>query len=167
MSYLFISPSAVQFSLLFVFAVCWSSTRHIWIFCLSVCACLLDGHLPVGHFAEPECVCLHGDHSQLLLCLVAPPRQHACVYVSVLDRWMMYYVKQSDPNNGLLSCLHAHTHAQIHKNAHFHSHTLLLTHTHTESLDSLSVIELWRGSAVTTSITHPGEEWRESERKAK
>ena len=81
---------------------------------------------------------------------------------------MMYYVKQSDPNNGLLSCLCAHTCTDTQE--HTLSLTYTPTHTHTrthKSLDSLSVIELWRGSAVTTSITHPGEGWRESERKGK
>lgn len=53
--------------------------------------------------------------------------------------------------------------------SHTHSYTqkLTLTHTHTQSLDSLSVIELWRGSAVTTSITHPGERCWASEKKGK
>lgn len=69
---------------------------------------------------------------------------------------MMYYVKQSDPINGLFSCpplfpIFSYHHTQIH------------THLHTEPLDVLSVIELWRGSAVTTSAAHPGEGWRERE----
>lgn len=53
--------------------------------------------------------------------------------------------------------------------SHTHSYTqkLTLTHTHTESLDSLSEIELWRGSVVTTSIAHPRERCWASEKKGK
>lgn len=50
---------------------------------------------------------------------------------------MMYYVKQSDPSNGLLSCLSPLTSTTI-----THTETHSYTHTQRESLDSLSVIEL-------------------------
>lgn len=86
-----------------------------------------------GRRAEPESV----------LTAVMPGRPSLSACLCVLDRWMMYYVKQSDPNNGLLSCLRTHTHT--HKHSHTKRHTLSLTHTHAlthtliESLDSLPV----------------------------
>lgn len=92
----------------------------------------------------------HNTSSHLLLNM---PASVSCVFVCVLDRWMMYYVKQSDPSNGLFSPHHP-------QQQHCHQNT----HTCAGSIDSLAVIELWRGSALTTSVTHPGERWRVSER---
>lgn len=141
---------------------------------LSVRMCVFIGRPSRSWSFRGTRVCLSPRQSLLTVVMSHHPSLSACLCeLCVLDRWMMYYVKQSDPNNGLLSCLPpltsttiTHTYTDTQKHTHFHSHTLLLTHTHRESLDSLSVIELWRGSAVTTSITHPGEGWREIERKA-
>lgn len=84
---------------------------------LSVFGCAVVRYA-FGCRAEPESV----------LTAVMPGRPSLSACLCVLDRWMMYYVKQSDPNNGLLSCLRTHTHTSTatQKDIHFHSHT----HTH-------------------------------------